>query len=155
MRTRRLIVCFSILVFLPAASYAVVFVDKDAPFGGDGNSWPTAYNSIQSGLDDADILDEEVWVAKGTYSEGIVLRDGVSLYGGFNGYGETEEANKDQRDWLNNKTIIDGKGIALHVVIGANNSIIDGFTITGGYARGTSFSDWGGGIYCNSTSPAI
>ena len=83
---------------------AAVHVDIDAPPGGDGNAWCNAYNTIQEGLDDADVLDEEVWVAEGTYYQHITLKDGVALYAGFTGCGGLEEAERDQRDWESNPT---------------------------------------------------
>ncbi len=54
-----LLILFCFLL-LPAIAESVVYVDSDAPSGGDGSSWSTAYESIQAGINDADILDEEV-----------------------------------------------------------------------------------------------
>ena len=79
-------------------------------------------------MDDADVLDEEVWVADGTYYEHITLKDGVGLYGGFTGCNGLEETEREQRDWETNQTAIDGTDNGT-VVIGANNSIVDGFII--------------------------
>ena len=93
-----LLILFCFLL-LPAIAESVVYVDSDAPSGGNGNSWSTAYESIQAGINDADVLDEEVWVAEGMYNENITLKDGVALYGGFSGLGELEETARDQRDW--------------------------------------------------------
>ena len=142
-----LLVAFCIFLFSSTVE-AVVYVDINTLPGGDGNSWCTAYNAIQDGLNDADVLDEEVWVAEGTYYEYITLKDGVGFYGGFTGCGELEETERDQRDWEINSTIIDG-GNSRTVVIGANNAIIDGFTIQNGNA------DNGGGMNNDNTSPTI
>ena len=134
---------------LAGQSFATVYVEADAAAGGDGNSWSTAYQTIQEGIDDA--LDEEVWVAEGTYMEAITMKDGVALYGGFAG---TEGA-RDQRDWEMHVATIDGSTArggeaAYHVVMMNNitNSRIDGFTITGGNADGTDEDGCGAGIYC-------
>ncbi|MCX7000865.1 MAG: right-handed parallel beta-helix repeat-containing protein [Candidatus Sumerlaeota bacterium] len=117
----------------------------------DGKSWATAYLTIQAGINDADIANEEVWVVKGTYYEAIVMKSGVQLYGGFNG----TETLRDQRNWTTNVTTIDASTArsgfpAYHVVIMDNitNATIDGFSITGGDANGLGTNDDGGGIYC-------
>jgi len=129
----------------------VVYVNKNATGANNGNSWADAYTIIQAGIDDADIANEEVWVAKETYYEAIVMKSGVKLYGGFNG----TETLRDQRNWTTNVTKIDGStargGLpAYHVVImnSITNSIIDGFTITGGNANGGGTNYYGGGIFC-------
>jgi len=130
---------------------ATVFVDKDAPSGGDGNSWGSAYQTIQAGIDDA--LDEEVWVAAGTYVEAITMKDGVAVYGGFTG----TETLLSQRDFHANVTIIDASTVdggvpADHVVVmdTITNARLDGFTVTGGTADGADLGGKGGGILCMS-----
>ncbi len=84
-----------------------------------------------------------MWVAAGVYrptdrgdrTATIRLHTGVGLYGGFTGM-ETE---RDQRDWKSNETILSGaisddpKDHSYHVVIGADDAVIDGFTIRDGY----------------------
>jgi len=127
-----------------------VYVDTDAAPGGDGNSWGTAYETIQAGIDDADALDEEVWVAEGTYAESVTMKQGVAVYGGFTG----TETLLSQRDLETNVTIIDAStvdGGRAHVVVMNNitNSRIDGFTITGGNADRAAPHDLGGGIFCS------
>ena len=158
---------------LSSQSFATVYVDRDASPGGDGNSWGTAYQTIQAGIDDADALDEEVWVAEGSYSEqrvsvmhdppvdtgSLVMREGVDIYGGFAG----TESSRDQRDWETRVTTIDGStaragNAAYHVLVGANNATIDGFTITGGYAHGpvpNARECYGAGMYNDGCSPAV
>jgi len=138
---------------LSGQSFATVYVDTDAPPGGDGNSWGTAYQTIQAGIDDADTLDEEVWVAEGTYTESITMKDGVAVYGGFTG----TETLLPQRDFETNVTIIDAStvdGGRAHVAVMNNitNSRIDGFTITGGNADRAAPHDLGGGIFCSSVN---
>ena len=54
-----LLILFCFLL-LPAIAESVVYVDSDAPSGGNGNSWSMACKNIQAGINDADILDEEV-----------------------------------------------------------------------------------------------
>ena len=70
----------------------------------------------------------------------FVLRPDVWVYGGFAG----TELLLEQRDWVANLTTLSGDiGVAgdhtdntHHVVVAADNSRLDGFTITGGYSQG-------------------
>ena len=139
----------------------------------DGTSWATSYQTIYSGLIDANC--SEVWVAKSpspTYYSAHNLLDAVAffippgkaLYGGFVG---TETA-RSQRDPVKNETILNGLGMLHVVAIDATGSatnvggstVIDGFTITGGNANGTGGDQYGGGLDCNgslgySCSPSL
>ena len=89
----------------PKAFGAVVYVKWDSPGPAfDGNSWDTAYHSIQQGLDDA-----------------------VATKGGYSGVG-------DARDIRANVTVVDpeldsGQAGGGHTVTGADTASIDGFTI--------------------------
>jgi len=143
-----LLFCF----ILQLSVQGVVYVNKNATGANNGNSWADAYTTIQVGINDAEIANEEVWVAKGTYTEAIIMKTGVKLYGGFNG----TETSRSQRNWITNVTIIDastarGGSPAYHVVVmgSITNATIDGFTIKGGKANGgTEFDKRGAGIYC-------
>ncbi|MGA1865175.1 MAG: right-handed parallel beta-helix repeat-containing protein [bacterium] len=116
----------------------IVYVDKTATGSGTGASWEDAFTTIQEGIDwAASQAINEIWVAQGTYNENIVLAEGVSVYGGFNG----TETGLDQRDHQSYITTIDGRQQGI-TVFGTHNALIDGFSITNGN------SDWGGGIYC-------
>ncbi|MCH6258455.1 DUF5011 domain-containing protein [Puniceicoccaceae bacterium K14] len=102
------------------------------------------------------------------------MKSGVSIYGGFSG----SETTLSQRDFFNNVTIlsgdlqqndtdVDGDEIpddpqssvvgnnAFNVVTGTgadSTSLLDGFTITAGYATvGNDFRSRGGGINCEDT----
>ena len=71
---------------------------------GDGSTWYSAYGNLQDAIDAAQ-LGDEIWIAEGTYkperliktnkknSRAFILKDGVSLYGGFLG----SEMYKEQR----------------------------------------------------------
>jgi len=141
---------FCLLLLSPI--FGVVYVNKNATGANNGNSWTDAYTTIQAGINDADIANEEVWVVKGTYYEAIVMKSGVKLYGGFNG----TETSRSQRNWTTNITTIDGStargGLpAYHTVTmdSITSSTIDGFNITGGNANGPTDSDKaGGGVLC-------
>ena len=109
----------------------------------DGRSWASAFSNLQDALA---ANAAEIWVAQRTYSPGsgpeatFQLHKGGALYGGFSG----TETRRDQRDWQNNVTILDGKGVP-HVVTGADEAVLDGFTITGGSALGGGPGGPGGG----------
>ena len=104
------------------------------------------FNSIQAAIDDANDGDE-IEVAAGTYNEAInFFGKAVRLY------------SSGGRD----VTIIDANGIvgAYHVVQCVNgedaNTILEGFTITGGEAKGPDVNDQrGGGMYNVGSSPMV
>lgn len=87
---------FSILLVLVFSLQAktIRYVKVDGT--GDGSSWSNASNSIQNMID-ISTSGDEVWVAKGTYypmtetiardprSRTFVLKNGVSIFGGFSG----------------------------------------------------------------------
>lgn len=143
---------------LPAAADSVFFVNRES--GGaaeDGRAWATAFARIQDAITAAQRAGGgEVWVAGGVYAEtrpqqgALQLRANVRVYGGFAG---TETA-REQRDIQRNVTIIDGfranaGAPAPTVVLGANNAVLDGFTVRGG--RGPN----GAGLFCNQNAPII
>lgn len=141
------------------SSYAlVVYVDQGAPPGGSGAAWETALRSIQAGIDAVASTTGEVWVREGTYPEGLSLKDGVAVYGGFSG----SETSREERDFAVHLTRIDaataeGGSPADHAVIIAevNDTRLDGFTITGGHADGGGIDQEGGGIHvsrCGATN---
>ena len=108
----------TVLSVTAATAQTVVFVNGDAPDGGDGRAWPTAFNSLQPALDLAvsDATVTEMWVAAGRYrpvrrtdendprSATFDLINGVDMYGGFTG----RETLRRQRDPLGNETILTG-----------------------------------------------
>ncbi|HIO37258.1 MAG TPA: right-handed parallel beta-helix repeat-containing protein, partial [Candidatus Marinimicrobia bacterium] len=129
----------------------------------------------------------EIWVAAGTYNPSyetyeeygdyyadryatFEIPSGVAVYGGFTG--AVDEVDLSQRDWANNVTILSGdidgndaegdrSSNAYHVVSFHSvneNTVLDGFTITGGNADGDDEASNGGGIFndfSNGGSPNI
>ncbi len=144
-----------------------VDIDATAPQP-DGLSWATAFTTVQPAVDAAYAVVSapdgppgcEVWVAEGVYSiyrtartDTLTLREDVSVYGGFAG----NENARDERDWRLHETALDGLDQSYHVVLGADDSHIDGFTITRGRANGAAYvHDAGGGLrnFYQSTSVA-
>lgn len=153
----------------------ILYVSASATGNNLGTSWADAYTDLQDALDNNCAGVAEIWVAAGTYQPSkypancngcnnprdntFQLKDGIALYGGFNG----TETTLSERDFENNVTILSGdyndddtvsgsgntlvifnnNENAYHVVLAAfpvndttSTTLIDGFTITGGNANG-------------------
>ena len=91
------------------------------------------------------------------------MAEGVDLYGGFVGKAPGGyETRRSHRNWVAHVTVIDGSLALLgypayHVVLGADNASLDGFTITGGEADGPADEPTGrgGGMYNYYASPTV
>jgi len=157
-----------------------LYVDDDAPGSRDGRSWPNAYHFLQDALEEAKVqLDDgianvTIYVAEGTYRPDLGLDiipsdykeatfeliPGVTLRGGY--AGNSNPTNPGERNISAYKSILDGDIgdigtddlISYHVVTGADAAVIEGFTITGGYASVVGHSA-GGGMYNHECSPEI
>jgi hypothetical protein len=111
----------------------------------------------------------EVWVASGVYvpsadsAVSIPMRNGVAVYGGFDG---TETA-RSQRDWVANETIFSGEiGAAVsadnseHVVDASgcdSTAVLDGVVISDGHAarEGSIPHTRGGGVRIDGGNPTF
>ncbi|NIQ75393.1 MAG: right-handed parallel beta-helix repeat-containing protein [Gammaproteobacteria bacterium] len=174
--------------FLP-----IIYVDADATGGANnGTNWENAYLYLQDALDDPCLVSGgEILVAAGTYRpdedtanpggsgdrrSAFHLKNGVTIKGGFAGFGEP---NPDARDVELYKTILsgdlDGNDVQVsdpcdlqneptraensyHVVIGSGEdttAVIDGFTITGGNANGSASQGSGGGMFNYNGNPTV
>lgn len=129
---------------------------------GAGTSWATAKKDLQVAIIAA-AAGDQIWVKAGTYlpthdafgnttpannrDKCFMLKDGVKVYGGFAG----SETQLIQRNWKQNVTILSGDlGVvntltdnAYHVVLSinlTNASVLDGFTVTKGYATAPGLS---------------
>ncbi len=137
----------------------LVYVKEDGNNSFSGRSWAQALQTVQAGLNLAsDLGGCAVWVEQGTYKPtngtnreiSFQLVSGVDLYGGFAG----TETMLYQRNHRVNVTTLSGDigtsstdDNSYHVVRGADNARIDGFTITQGNADGESPDNHGGGMY--------
>lgn len=113
--------------FQQMLSTRIRYVKPVATGTGDGSSWENASGNLQNMIDElaknnSQNLPGEVWVAAGTYvpqvqvisgttySASFLMRDGISVYGGFAG----DESSKQEREvgkmpWnFVNKTILEG-----------------------------------------------
>ena len=135
--------------------------------GNDGWSWDTALATVTAGLELAADDGCAIWVAEGTYfpTSGVdrtstfLLREGVELYGGFTG----TETRLEDRDYETHVTTLSGhiggewdySDNSYHVVVGADDAVIDGFVITGGNANGVGAAGSGGGMRNHRVSPTV
>ena len=151
-RTRLLhpLLAVALLFTAPAWAAGVFRVDgTSSAVAPDGQSWTTAYKTLQAGVDAAYAAGGgEVWAKAGVYTAAtnpvLVMRPEVSLYGGFAG----SETARGERNWPANVTVIDGAN-ARRCVNGTDNAALDGFTITRGH------SDGGGGMKNDHASPTV
>jgi hypothetical protein len=117
-------------------------------FTGNGSSWANATSNLQGAINSGAT---KVFVAVGTYSvplpNSFRLKTGVAVYGGFDPVNNITD--------LTHNRILPNQGTAEGSVLTANNAgrvmdnigcdntaVLDGFTITGGYAE-----TWSAGIY--------
>jgi len=179
------IIVAALCAFAPGKT---VYVDDDAIGGGNGSSWTDAYNHLQDALTAAGDGDE-IWVAQGAYTPDqgagvatgsrdatFVLRNGVSLKGGYAG---VIAPDPDARDTLSYQTVLSGDLAdddistefpndlfaepsraenSYHVVTGSwtdATAVIDGFTIAGGNAEGPSIEGSGGGMLNFMGAPTV
>ncbi len=114
------------------------FVDKGTVAGSRlGYSWDTALAHPQNALGSARSGDQ-VWLREGSYISQfngnphpavVTMKAGVAVYGGFAG---TEIALA-ERDLSAHHTTLDGRNNTRHVVVGADNALLSGFNISGGF----------------------
>ena len=153
-------------VAAPAAK--TIYVDLAAGGANSGISWTNAFTSLQSALLAAADGDT-IRVAHGTYvpttttdpAISFSLRNAVAIYGGYAGYGAS---NPNARDIVAYPTILSGDigvvGVAddnTYQVVTADgagsSTILDGVTVTGGYARGPLFNlTCGGAVFAKNSS---
>jgi predicted outer membrane repeat protein len=154
----------------------ILHVDADASAGGDGAEWATAFNDLQEAIS-AIGSEYEIRVAQGTYAPdsgtgdrtaSFTLINEVAIRGGYAGWGEP---NPDLRDVSSNVTILSGdldsndagangrEENSYHVVMISSGTdetaVLDGFTITGGHANGSSPDECGAGMYNLTGNPTV
>lgn len=194
MSTRYLCLVMLAVMLFTAPTWAcggsVICVNAAAAPGGNGQTWGTAYNDLQTAMAAAS-SGTEIWVVEGIYypDEGagqtdndrnatFNLMDGVAVYGGFAG----TETERTERNWETHVTVLSGDieqndlpfapaedsdddpatPTQTDHIIGDNaynvvtsfevstTTILDGVTVTAGYADGSSCpGPWCGGGMLN------
>jgi predicted outer membrane repeat protein len=155
--------CFPLLAALFLAYIGcgaeVFHVDRD--FQGEnptGESWLSAFPTLQGAIDAAAAAGGgEIWVKAGVHKPDgesrnatIEIKPGVSIYGGFRG----NETDREQRNPKLNRTVLTGdigkivssSDNSYHVLTGASDIRIDGFTISRGNANAAGEHRFGGGL---------
>jgi len=160
----------------------VIYVDLAAGGANDGTSWTDAYVHLQEALDFARTNPggvKQIWVAAGSYhpdrddanpagsgdrTAAFVLPPGVLIYGGFP---ETGGGDSCDRDPATHVTIlsgdIDGSDTlaansysVVDAVSSTPETLLDGFTITGGNSEASSgVNALGGGLMLFNRSPRL
>ncbi|HVH98981.1 MAG TPA: LamG-like jellyroll fold domain-containing protein, partial [Enhygromyxa sp.] len=136
------------IALLCDACLGPLHVDVDAPPGGDGQSWATAFDNLQDAIDASVACeDSQIWVAEGTYAPDpnapvATISDSVEIYGGFAG----TETSLAQRDFVAHPVQLGAPGWQSRVVVidevnAETNVRLDGFTITGSEAGAILFDD--------------
>lgn len=147
----------AVMAVAPPAGAVDLFVDAaSGDDAADGLSWTTARATVGSALATAAVSPgaDVVSVAEGTYPEHLVVPADTSLLGGF-------PAGGGPRDPAANPTILDGggwswesRGRVVHFPPGADGTLLEGFTIRGGYGDGAE-PHAGGGILVEDAAPLI
>ncbi len=175
------LICGVAILAVSTAQADTIYVDDDAPFGGDGLSWNTAHQFLQDALANA-VAGTEIRVAQGVYlpdqdeagnvtpgdrTATFQLIDGVTITGGFAGLGA---ADPDERNPALFASILTGDLLgndepdflfndenSFHVTTGSGTdatAVLDGVTITGGNADVLPDSSGAGMIVING-SPSV
>ncbi|RZJ67384.1 MAG: hypothetical protein EOO45_15505 [Flavobacterium sp.] len=163
---KTLLIAFCLMLGLKAFS-ATYYVNASATGQNNGLSWENAFTSLQSALSVA-IPNDKIWVATGVYkasatdnrSTSFVMKNGVSVYGGFNG----TETTLDQRNIATAPTTLSGdigepgtNNDNTYKIVRVQNFTtgftLDGFIISNGY-DGTA-SGKGAGLYMTNCQGGI
>ncbi|CAM1362881.1 exported hypothetical protein [Tenacibaculum litopenaei] len=163
-------------LFKTARPNVPYFVNANATGDGSGTSWANAYTSLQAALSAASTstaANPQIWVAKGRYTPASTSRNtaftlnksGLRIYGGFAGNEATLTARNTEVLHSTNATILSGDLLgndnatvsfnnasradnSYRVVnVTANDVLIDGVIISGGYAdAATGVYRYGAGL---------
>ncbi len=172
------------LAAVPVAAQTVLFVDDDAPAGGDGTSWTSAHRHLQNALTAAASIpgSTSIRVAEGVYkpdqggsatigdrTASFVMLNSVSLLGGYAGL--SNPTAPDTRDVALHTTILSGdlagddaasfSGYdenSYHIVWSDGNddtAVLEGFTLMSGNGNGDFPDDAGGAMYVQYGTPKV
>lgn len=165
---KKFLTSITLMLLCLKAHTAIIYVNANATGSNNGTSWTNAYTDLQAALSVA-FVNDDIWVATGTYkptsttsrSISFVMRNGVDMYGGFNG---TETA-VEQRNITANPTTLSGDIGSLgdntdntYRVVKVENFTtaftFDGFRVVSGYNANSS-SDGAGMYLADNPGPLI
>src|ERR1051326_5493939 len=131
------------------ARSATLYVKTSGSDAQSGASWALAKRNVTNAMVSATAGDQ-IWVASGIYTQLVLIKTDVALYGGFNG----TETTFGQRNLAANPTYIFGnsQGTVVSITNGGPNTRLDGFYITGGGSPNTTYA---GGVSVVGASPTI
>ena len=130
----------------------IIYVSADGT--GNGSSWSSATNKLEYATCLSSGGNTRVWVKSGTYygdetdpENAFLITPSNKIYGGFSG-NEGPDFDLNDRDLVNNATILDGQGIKRvlnqdNFFSSGSRALWDGFIIQNGLAGA------GGGVYLN------
>ena len=154
------------IVFDGAAAAHILYVNASAHSGGNGLSWGSAFNDLQTAINTADHLtgSTQIWVAKGTYTPDAVpgnpssatflINDSnpLAIYGGFNvGATSLSQSNPAANPTILNGVLSGGGNVDTIVTINEGTITLNGLTISG--ANNPSGS--GGGVLQNNATLTV
>jgi hypothetical protein len=167
------------MLFSPFAYGKIIYVDDDATGTNDGSGWANAYVYLQDALADANDAQKpvEIRVAQGTYTPDcgngyvrgdkqakFLLKSGITIKGGFAGVGADDPNAWDHQvyetvlsgDLSGNderllSNFVENSDHVIWCIEGDASAVLDGFTITGGYATGRM----GGGLFNYEANPTV
>jgi len=157
----------------------VYYVDTNATGNNDGSSWVDAYRYLQDALADANEAQKpvDIRVAQGTYTPDcgngyvrgdkqakFLLKSGVTIKGGFAGVGADDPNAWDHQayetvlsgdlsgnDERHLENFVENSDHVIWCIEGDASAVLDGFTITGGYATDRI----GGGLLNYNANPTV
>jgi len=162
-----------------------VFVADDGDDDADGLSWVNAVLTIEEAMNKALVSKCDVWIKEGTYTENVILKNNLNIYGSFKGTETTFDERAVPKETVNGMsvpmptTIISGDNSGTTVTCSIDsgcgkNVKLNGITFSGGNSeKGGGFYVYkadllisnclftgntalkGGGIYIDNASPII
>ena len=121
------------------ASATIRYVSPTGNDDNNGTSWETAKATIGAAVS-ASSKGDEVYVAAGTYSETVSLKDGVQIRGGYNPTTGT-------RDIENFKSILDGTGLGKFLVVKYSPDCTVPTYVEGMIIQNSDYGGEGGGAF--------
>ena len=134
---KRLISIAYLVALALSASAATWYVRVDGDDREDGKSWEMAQASVRLGIDNCKPGDT-LLVGEGTYHEGVVLKDGLTIIGGVTMSGERLEHS--------GQTILDGKGLNTRL-ISCEKDLVQQTIVTNFVLQNARHDERGGGAW--------